>query len=62
MRRSIIPILLLVMACLTGIVSAQTLEPTQTPYIIYVVVTATPEPMILEPVASAICSAIFREF
>ena len=50
MRRSIIPILLLVMACLTGIVSAQTLEPTQTPYIIYVVVTATPEPVILEPV------------
>ena len=46
MRRSIIPILLLILACLTGIASAQVTEPTQTPYIIYVVVTATPEPVI----------------
>ena len=44
MRRSIIPILLLMLVCLTGIASAQVTEPTQTPYIIYVVVTATPEP------------------
>ena len=36
--------LLLAFAYLTGTVSAQTPEPTQTPYIIYVVVTATPTP------------------
>ena len=38
---------LLALICLTGIVSAQTPEPTQTPYIIYVVVTATPEPEVI---------------
>ncbi len=44
MRRFIFPILLLMLVCLAGLVSAQTSEPTQTPYVIYVVVTATPEP------------------
>ena len=44
MRRSVLPIILLMLACLTGIVSAQSPEPTQTPYVIYVVVTATPTP------------------
>lgn len=46
MRRSIFPILLLMLACLTGVVSAQVTEPTQTPYIVYIVVTATPEPAV----------------
>ena len=68
MKRYLMPALLIMLACLTGLVSAQTPEPTQimrptqspmptqtstaaqmpeptqTPYIIYVVVTATPEP------------------
>ena len=44
MKRTILPLLLAALAILTGIVSAQTPEPTQTPYIIYVVVTATPTP------------------
>lgn len=46
MKKSMIPVLVLLMAliCMIGSVSAQTPEPTQTPYIIYVVVTATPTP------------------
>ena len=46
MKKCMIPVLLLLAAlvCMTGSVSAQTPEPTQTPYIIYVVVTATPTP------------------
>ncbi len=44
MKKTILPLLLSALAILTGIVSAQTPEPTQTPYIIYVVVTATPTP------------------
>ena len=44
MKRVILLMLLLAFAYLTGVVSAQTPEPTQTPYIIYVVVTATPTP------------------
>ena len=48
MKRAILPLLLAALAILTGGVSAQTPEPTQTPYIIYVVVTATPTP---EPTA-----------
>ena len=49
MKKSIITglILMLMLALTACIVSAQTAEPTQTPYIIYIVVTATPEP---EPV------------
>ena len=48
MKRVILPVLFLLLACLTGIVTAQTPEPTQTPYIIYVVITATPEPEVLQ--------------
>lgn len=44
MKRAMLLMLLLAFAYLTGVVSAQTPEPTQTPYIIYVVVTATPTP------------------
>lgn len=44
MKRCLIPVILLILAAAVGIVSAQSPEPTQTPYIIYVVVTATPEP------------------
>ena len=46
MKKCMIPVLFLLAAlvCMTGSVSAQTPEPTQTPYIIYVVVTATPTP------------------
>lgn len=47
MNRKLMTLALLVLAVtavLTGAVSAQTPEPTQTPYMIYVVVTATPEP------------------
>lgn len=44
MKRAILPLLLAALVILTGLVSAQTPEPTQTPYIIYVVVTATPTP------------------
>ena len=45
MKKSLFPILvLLVLVCMAGNVFAQTPEPTQTPYIIYVVVTATPVP------------------
>lgn len=46
MTKRIIPVLMLLfLTCFVGMVSAQTPEPTQTPYIIYVVVTATPEPV-----------------
>ena len=51
MKKHILPVLFLMLACLTGIVTAQTPEPTQTPYIIYVVVTATPEPEMLQSVS-----------
>ncbi len=50
MKKRIIPLILLLLAAVSGIVSAQAqdpsqaAEPTQTPYIIYIVVTATPEP------------------
>ena len=45
MKKSLILLtMLFLLPILTGIVSAQSPEPTQTPYIIYVVVTATPEP------------------
>ena len=45
MKKSLIPVLLLLsLVCITGSVFAQIPEPTQTPYIIYVVVTATPMP------------------
>lgn len=44
MKRFIFPIILLMLACLAWNAAAQSAEPTQTPYIIYVVVTATPEP------------------
>lgn len=50
MKKIMIILLLTALACLSGIAAgqnsdaAQTPEPTQTPYIIYVVVTATPEP------------------
>ncbi len=46
MKKCMIPVLLLLAAlvCIAVSVSAQTPEPTQTPYIIYVVVTATPMP------------------
>lgn len=45
MKKYLLPILvLLALLNLTCIVSAQTAVPTQTPYIIYVVVTATPTP------------------
>ena len=46
MKKCMIPVLFLLAAlvCMTGSVSAQTPEPTQTPYILYVVVTATPTP------------------
>ncbi|MBQ6505044.1 MAG: hypothetical protein IJI57_14135 [Flexilinea sp.] len=45
MKKCLIPVLLLLaLVCITGTVFAQTPEPTQTPYIIYVVVTATPTP------------------
>ena len=54
MRRSVLPIILLMLACLTGIVSAQSPEPTQTPYVIYVVVTATPEPAAVQEEAPVI--------
>ena len=50
MKRVILPVLFLLLACFTGIVTAQTPEPTQTPYIIYVVITATPEPEVLQNV------------
>ena len=53
MKRIMVPVLFLILACLTGVVTAQTPEPTQTPYIIYVVVTATPEPVIETPVVEA---------
>ncbi len=58
MKKHILPVLFLMLACLTGIVTAQTPEPTQTPYIIYVVVTATPEPEMLQVVPEE--SAIMR--
>lgn len=45
MKRGLLLVLILLgLLNLTGTVSAQTPEPTQTPYIIYVVVTATPTP------------------
>ena len=45
MKKCLTPVLLLLaLVCIAGSVFAQTPEPTQTPYIIYVVVTATPAP------------------
>ena len=55
MKKTILWLLLLSLFCLTGIAAAQTSvptqtpAPTQTPYIIYVVVTATPEPAAVQP-------------
>ena len=52
MKKGLFIVLTLVILLLTGgMISAQSPEPTQTPYIIYVVVTATPEPE--EPVVTA---------
>ena len=57
MKKRMIPVLLFLAAlvCMTGSISAQTPEPTQTPYIIYVVVTATPTPeeMVIQKPAEA---------
>lgn len=50
MKRYLIPAMLFLLIFFSGIVSAQTPEPTQTPYIIYVVVTATPEPAVVQTV------------
>ena len=49
MKRFIFPILLILLMCVAGSISAQSVQPTQTPYIIYVVVTATPEPAAEQP-------------
>lgn len=53
MKKIMVSVLFLLLVCLTGVVTAQTPEPTQTPYIIYVVVTATPEPVVEMPVVES---------
>ena len=44
MKKLMVFVVLLMLLAVTGLAAAQSMEPTQTPYIIYVVVTATPQP------------------
>ncbi len=46
MKKSILLALLIMLILISGSASAQSPEPTQTPYIVYIVVTATPEPTV----------------
>jgi hypothetical protein len=59
--KKIIWLVLAALVLIAGIASAQTVEPTQTPYIIYIVVTATPEPEATEDITIVRSTPIAEE-